>query len=58
MSRLECKVLCYYPKIPSFQIRICPDWNVKVRVVKVHSNWYEIRICPDWNVKATILLYR
>ena len=51
MSRLECKDIVTGVSLCTFNIRICPDWNVKVSILDQIAVADFIRICPDWNVK-------
>ena len=51
MSRLECKVIEGKLKYKGQEIRICPDWNVKIGHICHVKAADGIRICPDWNVK-------
>ena len=51
MSRLECKDEGRGEAVELEPIRICPDWNVKIKGLTVKDGIPLIRICPDWNVK-------
>ena len=49
---MECKEARFSRReLKEIEIRIEPDWNVKVVFAAMMCNFFLIRIEPDWNVK-------